>query len=145
MADVVNPSSPHIDRPFGWKFFYVTPETLTGVTDVTVVTLPANTVIVDMKIITVGAASGVSTTNIDVEVGATGAGDTTVISDAANGGSTLGTTSALTLPTVANLLTINAISLGGTPLVVNAEITYGGTETTAPTYAIGILCGRNDY
>lgn len=142
---VIVGANPHIERPFGWKTFYVTPAVLTGTTDVTVTTFPAGTVIVDAKIITVGAASGVSTTNLDVEVGATGVGDTTLISDAADGGSVLGTVSALTVPTVANLLTVNAVSLGGSDLVVNAEITYGGTETTAPTYMISFLCGRNDY
>ena len=138
-------ASPHIDRPFGWKTYYVTPDLLTGVVDVTVDTLPAGTIILDAQLCTIAEASGVGVVNLDVEVGATGVGDTVLISDAADGGTTLGAVSAITVPIAANLLTINAVSLGGSPLVVNAEITYGGTETTAPTYAIMLLCGRNEY
>jgi len=138
-------ANPHIDRPFGWKTYYVTPALLTGTIDVTVATLPAYTVILDAKLVTIVAASGVSTTNLDIEVGATGVGDTGLISDAADGGSTIGSVNAITVPTAANLITVNAVSLGGADLVVNAEITYGGTETSAPTYAVMLLCGRNEY
>ena len=138
-------ANPHVDRPFGWKTWYITPVLLTGTVDCTVDTLPAGTVIYDAKLCTVGAASGVSTTNLDVEIGSTGVGDTTLISDAADGGSTIGSVNAITVPTAVNLIAVNAVSLGGADLVVNAEITYGGTETTAPTYAISLLCGRNEY
>ena len=139
-------ASPHVDRPFGWKTWYITPDLLTGATvDCTVDTLPAGTIIFDAKLCTVAAASGVSTTNVSFEIGATGVGDTALIADAADGGSTLGSVAAITVPTAANLITINAVSLGGADLVVNMAIVYGGTELTAPTYALSLLCGRNEY
>jgi hypothetical protein len=138
-------ANPHIERPYGWKTFYVTPDLLTGIVDVTVTTLPAYTVIMGMRVMTYAQASGVSTVNIDIEVGATGVGDTVLLADSADAGSTIGTLSLVTAPSIANLLTVNVVSLGGSDLVVNAEITYGGTETTAPTYLIAILCGRNEY
>jgi hypothetical protein len=138
-------ASPHVDRPFGWKTWYITPVLLTGTVDCTVDTLPAGTIIYDAKLCTVVAASGSSTTNLGVEIGATGVADTVLVADAADGGSTIGSVNAITVPTAVNLITINAVSLGGADLVVNAAITYGGTETIAPTYAISLLCGRNEY
>jgi hypothetical protein len=138
-------ANPHIERPFGWKTYYVTPDLLTSVVDVTVDILPAGTVILDANLCTVAIASEVGTVNLEVEVGAAGVDDTVLIADEADGGSKLGSVAAITVPTAANLKTINAVSLGGLPLVVNAQITYSGTETVAPTYAISLLCGRNEY
>jgi hypothetical protein len=142
-------ASPHIDRPIGWKTYYVTPTLLTGAeVDCTVDTLPAGTFIIDARVVTIVAASGVSTVNIGVEIGATGAGDTALVADVANGGSTVGSINTIITPTAANLITINTVSLHLTnpqDLVVNAAIVYGGTETIAPTYAIMLLCGRNEY
>jgi len=143
MADIVIGASPHIERPFGWKTYYVTPQALTGVADVTIDTLPAETVVLDAKIVTIVAASGVGVVNCDLEF--TALGGTALLSDAADGGSIIGSVSAINAPTAANLITVNAASLGGTAQVVNLEITYGGTETIPPTYGVSILCGRNDY
>lgn len=141
MADFVTPTSPHIERPFGWKTWRVTPGTLTGVTDVTVATLPAGTVILGGAIAVVVAEAGATTSTVDIEIGATGAGDTTLIAGGSDFGGDLG--SIVTTTTDANLETVNAVSLGGSDLVVNAEVTYSGTATTAPTFEVHLLCGRN--
>ncbi len=143
MADVITPASPHIDRPFGWRTYYVTPGTLTGVTDVTVDTIPAGTVILDAKMAVVAADVGATSSAGDLEIGATGAGDTEVLDGGADFGGTIGAVESAASD--AALGTVNAVSLGGAALVVNLEVTYAGTATTAPTYAVSILCGRNDY
>lgn len=143
MADIVFPTSPHIDRPFGWKTWRVTPGTLTGTTDVTVATLPADTVILDAKMAVVVAEAGATTSTVDIEIGATGVGDTTLLTGGADWSGTLGNVESAASD--ANLATINAVSLGGSDLVVNAEIAYSGTATTAPTFEVSILCGRTSY
>ena len=140
-------ATPSIDRPFGWKTYYVTPLLLTGDVDCTVDTLPAGTIILDTKLVIETASTSVSTTLVKIEVGATGAGDTALSTLGADSGKVLGNTESA--PIVAsvdtNLTTVNAVSLGGADLVVNLNVTYGGTETTAPTVAVFILCGRNEY
>lgn len=143
MADLIVPTSPHVDRPYGWKTFHVTPGTLTGTTDVTVVTLPAGTVILDAKMVVIAGDVGATTTSGDLEIGATGAGDTEVLDGGADFGGVTGAVESVASD--AALSTVNAVSLGGSALVVNLEVAYGGTATTAPTYEVSILCGRNEY
>ncbi len=143
MADVINPASPHIDRPFQWQTWEVTPGTLTGVTDVTVVTLPAGTLVTGAKLVTTAADVGATTSTADIEIGATGAGDTTVLTGGSDIGGVIGGTNVTY--TAANLSTINAVSLGGSALVVNLEVTYAGTATTAPTFAVMLKVGRLSY
>lgn len=147
MADIITPATPHIDRPFGWKTWYVTPGTLTGTTDVSIVTLPAGTIIFDAKMVVAAADVAATTSAADLEIGATGAGDTEVLDGGADFGGTIGAAeSGASHPALDTALsTVNAVSLGGAALVVNLEVTYGGTATTAPTYAVSLLCGRNDY
>jgi len=143
MADLIVPASPDIARPFGWHTFYVTPGTLTGTTDVTVVTLPAGTIIFDAKMVVAAADVAATTSAADLEIGATGAGDTEVLDGGADFGGAIGAVESAASD--AALTTVNAVSLGGSALVVNLEVTYAGTATTAPTYAVSLLCGRNDY
>lgn len=143
MADIVTPTSPHIDRPYGWKTWRVTPEALTGVTDITVATLPAGTTILAGRIVVIRADVGATASAVDIEVGATGVGDTTLMTGGADFLGTLGNTESVTSD--ANLTTVNAVSLGGAPLVVNAEVTYTDTATTAPIFEVHLLCGRNVY
>lgn len=138
MADTIYPENVHIERPFGWKTWRVTPETLTGTTDVTVATLPAGTTILDAKLVSIVAGNATATA-VDIEIGATGAGDTTLVGglNGQDAGAVENTV------TEANLSTVNGVSLGGSPLVVNAEIAYTGTATTAPQFEVHLLCGRN--
>jgi hypothetical protein len=145
-VDIIIGATPHIDRPFGEKTYYVTPALLTGVVDVTVDTLPAGTIILGAKMVVVAPDVAATSSAADLEIGATGAGDTTLLDGGADFGGAIGKTVGYTTEvTDANLTTINAVSLGGSPLVVNLEISYVGTATTAPTYAVTITCGRNEY
>lgn len=141
MADTVYPENVHIERPFGWKTWRVTPGTLTGTVDVPVATLPDGTTILDAKMVVIQAEAGATSTDVDVEVGATGAGDTALLNGAADFAGTLGAVE--NTVTEGNLGTINAVSLGGSDLVVNAQFTFVGTATTEPIVEIHILCGRN--
>ena len=143
MADIIIGASPHIERPFGWKTYYVTPEALSTGADITVDTLPAGTIILDAKMVIETASTAVGTTLVTVEVGANGAGETVLLTLGADSGKVLGNSESAVSD--ANLTTINAVSLGGSPLVVNLAIVYSGTETIAPTVAVAILCGRNSY
>lgn len=142
MGDVISPT-PSVEMPFAWKTWRVTPSVLTGTTDVTVATLPAGTTINGVSMTVVAAEVGATSTAADLEIGATGAGDTELCDGGADFGGALGA-QAQTY-TTANLTTINAVSLGGSDLVVNLEVTYVGTATTAPTYLVHLLCGRDDY
>ena len=142
MADIVTPQTPHIERPFGWKTWRVTPEALTGVTDVTVATLPADTVVLGGRIVCISGDVGATASTVDVEIGTTGAGDTELMSGGADFLGTAGATESAF--TDANLSVINANSLGGSDLVVNAEVTYSGTATSAPVFEVSLLCGRNE-
>lgn len=144
MAIIVTPATPHIERPFGWKTYEVEDQNLTGTgADDTIVTLPAGTVILNAALVTTRAEAGATSSTVNIEVGATGAGDTALITGGADNLGTIGTTE--NTVTEANLTTINAVSLGGSDLVVNATITYVGTATTAPKYQLHLLCGRNEY
>jgi len=144
MAIIVTPATPHIERPFGWKTYEVEDQNLTGSgVDDTIVTLPAGTVILDAALVTTRASAGDGGAQVTIEVGATGAGDTALLTGGADNLGTIGTTE--NTVTEGNLTTINAVSLGGSDLVVNATITYTGTATTAPKYQLHLLCGRNEY
>lgn len=142
-SNIITGASQHVERPWEWHVAYVKPGALTGTIDVTAMTLPAGTIILDVKTVTVVAASGVSTCKVDIEIGATGIGDTTALTGNTDGGSVRGDVESAV--TDANLLTINAVSLGGSDLVVNMEVAYGGTETASPTIAVCVLCGRQSY
>lgn len=141
MADLIVPQTPHIERPFCWRTWRVTPETLTGVTDVTVATLPAGTVILGGRIAVITGDVGATASAVDLEIGATGAGDTTLMTGGADFLGTTGNTESAAAD--ADLSTVNAVSLGGSDLVVNAEVTYSGTATSAPVFEVSLLVGRN--
>jgi hypothetical protein len=142
MADIITPATPHIDRPFGWKTWYVTPGTLTGTTDVTVATLPSGTIILDAKMVVAVADIAATSSAADLEMGAVGT-EQEVLEGGADFGGTLGVTESAASD--AALSAVNLVSLGGTAIVVNLEVIYVGAATTAPTYAVSLLCGRNDY
>ena len=150
MADIVIGASPHIDRPFGWKTYYVTPEGLSGVVDVLVDIFPPGTVFLDAKAAVVKLSSEVGTLAVDIEMGAVGStppgSDTTVLAGGADWGGTLGNVESAASD--GNLTLVNTLSLtgaAGTSVALNMEITYGGTETAPPTIAVSVLCGRNEY
>lgn len=147
MADLIVPASPDVARPWNWLTFYVTPETLTGTVDVTVATLPAGTVVYDARMVVIAADVGATSSAADLEMGASPGTANTLLDGGADFGGTVGVTvgGAATTVVDATLSAINLVSLGGTDLVVNLEITFVGAATTAPTYLVAICCGRNDY
>lgn len=128
------------NRPYGYQVWRFEPGTLTGTVDMTVATLPAGTIILDAALVCVRGDTGATTTTIDVEIGATGAGDTSILTGASDNAGAAGTVE--NTVTEANLTTINGVSLGGSALVVNAEITFSGTATVAPLMELHLLCGR---
>ena len=150
MADIIIGATPHVERPFGWKTYYVTPQLLTGVVDVLVDTFPPGTVFLDAKAAVVKLSSEIGTLAVDIEMGAVGASPpgstTTVLTGGVDWGGTLGNVESAASD--ANLTIVNTLSLTGatgTEVALNMEITYGGTETAPPTIAVAILCGRNEY
>lgn len=141
-SDIIIGGTPHVERPYSDVPIRFTPGTLTGTYDATITTLPAGSVIIAAKMVVIRAQAG-TTCAVDIEIGATGAGDTTLLAGGADWATTLGNTESAN--TDANLTTINAVSLGGSDLVVNAEITYGATATTAPIIEVILTVGRSDY
>lgn len=144
MASKVTASTPHVDQPFGWKVFKVEPTSTAAATyDDTITTLPKGTIILDAHLYVARAEAGATSSAVDIEIGATGAGDTTLLT--ADTG-TIGVRDSLALDTVAALTTINTVGEAGTSdLVVNAEYAVVGTVTTTPIYYLCILCGRAEY
>ena len=141
MAAIITPQSPHIERPFGWKTWRVKLGTLTGTSDETVVTLPAYTIILAGRIVVLQAPVGDGGATCDIEIGATGAGDTALLSGGADFLGTLGNTESVTSD--ANLTTINALAAAGGANVVNATTVWTGTATTTAIFEVSLLCGRN--
>lgn len=135
--------NPHSDRPFIWRGWRFSPGAVTGEVNITIATLPAGTIILDAAAVVVQAEAGATSSVLDVEVGATGIGDTNLLTGPADFGGAIGAVE--NTVTEANLTTINAVSLGGSPLVVNAEIIFVGTATTRPVYELYLLAGRFHY
>jgi hypothetical protein len=136
--------NPHSDRPFAWKSWRFAPGVLTaGTINITVATLPAGTIILDGALLCEVADVGATSTGWTIEVGATGAGDTALLTGGADFSGALGTTE--NTITEANLTTINAVSLGGSALVVNAKSVIVGTATTRPVVQLHLLLGRFAY
>ena len=123
--------------PYQWNTIRYTPTTLTGTVDEVIATLPAGTIILDAAIVCHRAQAGGTSCTVDVEVGATGAGDTNLLTGEVAVIATVENT-----VTEANLLTINAVSLAGNPLKVNLEQTWVGTGATAPIFEVHLLMGR---
>lgn len=137
MAEIIGLNQ-HTDRPFAWHAWKVTPgaSELTGTVDIALDTLPQDTVILDCRVVVLTPEAGATASALDVEVGAVDLYDT--------GADSLGTVSQYIAPTAGNIATINAL-LDAAEQIVNCEITYSGTATTAPIFIVSILCGRVDY
>ena len=95
----------------------------------------------DARVCCIRGDTGATATTVNIEVGATGAGDTAIITGPAD---LLGSAGGVEFSvTEGNLSTVNGVSLGGSDLVVNAAITYTGSATVAPIFELHLLCGRN--
>lgn len=128
-------------RPFEWHVYTVTPgsDELTSTVDIPLDTIPQGTVIVDVKVVTTVAEAGATSSALDVEVGAV-----TLLDCGADSLGSVGVQSAndgASTPAIpaSNTALISADS------VLNCEIAYSGTATTAPTFHVCILAGRNDF
>ena len=132
--------TPDSSSPYKWRTIRWQPTTLTGTVDEVIATLPANTVILDAAMVCIRGDTGATTTTIDLEIGATGAGDTSIVTGPSDNAGTAGIVE--NTVTEANLATINAVSLGGSALKVNVECTFSGTATIAPIMEFHLLYGR---
>lgn len=128
------------EAPYRWGTIRWQPTTLTGTVDEVIATLPAGTIILDAVMVCIRGDTGATTTTIDLEIGATGAGDTSILTGPSDNAGTAGTVE--NTVTEANLTTINGVSLGGSALKVNVECTFSGSATVAPIMEFHLLYGR---
>ncbi len=128
--------------PFQWGTVRYQPTTMTGTFDEVVFTLPAGTVVLDVRMACIRGDTGATTTTIDLELNA--AGGTAILTGASDNAGTAGLTTAFADNAARKtaLDAINASSLGGTNVGFNAEVTVSGTYTVAPIIEISVLYGR---
>lgn len=137
---IVRSGNPDVSQPFGWKVAEVEllpAEFAAGTYDITVMTLPAGTVILDAYAVCTKAATVGTSMLADIELAAGGPALVTAGVDM----ETIGDTN-----TVGTINTINAAMVASTvPIAVNAEITVTGTATVSGAVTVAVLCGRVQY
>lgn len=130
--------------PFAWGTVRWTPTTLTGTFDEVVFTLPAGTIVLDVKMTCIRADVGAAG-NVTVDLELNAAGGTAILTGAADNAGTAGltTTFADNAGRKTALDAINAYSLGTGAIGFNAETTIAsGTSTTPCIMEISVLYGR---
>jgi hypothetical protein len=129
--------------PFTWGTVRYTPTTLTGTFDEVIATFPAGTIFLDVQMTCIRADAGAGNVTVDLELNA--AGGTAIITGATDNAGTAGltTTFADNAGRKTALDAMNASSLGGTAVGINAEVTIAtGTSTTPCIMEISVLYGR---
>lgn len=137
--------TPSVQRPFEDVVIRWQPTTLTGTFDEIILTLPAYTVFLDVFLVCIRGDTGATTTTIDLELNA--AGGTAILTGASDNAGTAGLTTWFASEAARKTAVdaINASSLGGTAVGINAEVTVSGTYTVAPIMELHVFCGRFDY
>ena len=128
--------------PYQWGTVRWQPTTMTGTFDEVIFTLPAGTVVLDVKMTCIRGDTGATTTTIDLELNA--ANGTAIITGASDNAGTAGltTTFADNAGRKTALDAINVYSLVTGAVGFNAEVTVSGTYTVAPIMEISVLYGR---
>lgn len=137
--------APSVELPAQWTKVRYQPTTLTGTVDDIFYTLPAYSQLLDMRVVTVQAEAGATTSTLDIEGGGALGQTTALITGASDNGGTLGLSSEKASIAAWKTSTdaINLVTMAGTAVKLNCELTFSGTATTAPIFDIWILIGKD--
>jgi len=134
----------YVTKPAEWQVIRFKPGVLTGNINVVVTTLPAYTVVLDARAVAIEAPVGDGGCKVDIECGATTGQETELFAGAADNVGAVGKTSTFADEAARKVAldAANAITLAGTPLIVNAEIAWTGTATAPFAMDVYLLCAR---